>query len=90
MSATENFMKMQGVIRGIYACCRSTVTIEIKSENCRDDAVNAALQRLLHERKEVAKAYAEAEFNNDKQMQLIDLFSMYNNEIIKIVGLYTS
>lgn len=85
MSATENFMKMQDVIKSIYACHESTLIIEIRSEKYNNDAINLALQRLLHERKEIAKAYIETKFNSEKQSELIALFSKYNEEIGRIL-----
>jgi hypothetical protein len=44
----------------------------------------------LYERKEVAKAYIEGNFSSEKQDDLIILFSKYNEEIIRTVGLYTT
>lgn len=89
MTTTENFTKRQEVVKVIYACHQSVLKIEIKNENYHNSAINVALQRLLHERKEVAKSFVETKFTEDGKNELIELFSKYNEEICKIVGLCT-
>lgn len=89
MATTENFTKRQEVIKAIYACHQSVLKIEIKNEKYINDAINVALQRLLHERKEVAKSFVETKFTEDGKEEMIELFLKYNEEICKIVGLHT-
>lgn len=89
MATTENFTKRQEVIKAIYACHQSVLKIEIKNEKYSNDAINVALQRLLHERKEVAKSFVETKFTEDGKEEMIELFLKYNEEICKIVGLHT-
>jgi len=44
---------------------------------------------LLYERSKVAIEYMESKLGSDAKEELINLFSKYNEEIIKIIGLHT-
>jgi hypothetical protein len=85
MTAAENYLKEKDVINSIHACYEQDLKIEINV-----DSINRFIGQLLNMRKQIAIAYIEcSKFDQCKKDELIRLFSMYNEEIIKVVGLYT-
>lgn len=93
MSETSCIINDHRLIDSIFACAKSDIVIHISSTLNADLNINDLLKKMLAERKKIAESFVSLHFNPEVRESyngnLLELFSKYNNEIIKLVGLYT-
>ena len=88
--ATSNY---SNTLRNIEIASKYDFELKITSNSYNDlyynsdDATNCELKRLLRMRKEIAQAYKDFDTIEDRD-NLITMFNRYNDEILKILGLY--
>lgn len=88
MSASEEYLKRECLIRSIITASQHTVkiNIEVDNDNHKLDNFQFNLNTLFSQRSMVAKAYIQQD-DSDKKEQLIAMFSKYNENIKQILGL---
>ena len=90
MSAID--IKKRDIVHAMMTCYETDLKIKTVGTTMNDytsDPVNHVLERLLSERKRVARIFIDKEYNYEEAEALIEMFSKYNENIIQTIGLYT-
>lgn len=77
--------KYDNVIQSIISCHSDDIDIFFDNKNY----LNAGISNLLEQRKCFAKMYMNDNLKTSQKEEILQLYSMCNNSLIGVLGLYT-
>jgi len=88
---TEDMKKYIDFKNSIYNILNQNIEINItlNNENGYINPINISLNRILNQRRIYAMTYINSNLDDENKKYVEEIISKLNEEIIKIIGLYT-